>query len=765
MTDDQIRDILKQGQARGMNVEEGEKLALSMGLPPAEAALFKQRVDQINQVTPTLPIEKSEAIASDKFIPKPSSVVERPSQIDALIDEKEGVSSIYGQEIFRNSNLKLFGQATETKAPESYVLGPGDELVVSVFGTSYANEVIKIDAKGAARIKTMGTLYLSGLTFEQARKLIRSKWGQYYDLNNNQLEITLLFSRVIKVNIVGEVVQPGTFEFSALNSVFNALLVAGGPNSNGSLRKIDVQRAGKTIYTFDTYAFLSGKATTSDFSLQDNDYIIVQPLGKIVEIGGAIRKPMKYELKGVESLAELFLLAGGFTGNAFEGSIQRITFKNGAREVLEYNLSGGNFPKDSLSDGDQILVRSLPEDVRNGLEISGDINQPGVYTFVSGMRVKDLVEKAGGLKPTAYGQRAFLSRKLEDETRQTIALALEDLMSGVNVADNVLLQPFDKLIIVGKTEFLDQPDVKVIGAVRRPGELSFENGLKLGDVLLQSGGIKAEADPKRIEVVRLSLFDSKPGKGSVVFMMGFDLENGELKGEGAAFAIQPYDRIYVRTLADFMSPTSIVLEGEFNYPGNYALLSRDERISDVIRRAGGLKPQAFIAAARFYRETAPGGQVLIDLPRVLNTGNTRFDYRLVDGDRIVVPEYIPYVSIQGPGVQYLNTTGLEAVNAPFKPGLRAKYYIKNFGDGFSERASKKRVFVVAANDKVSRTRNFGLFRIYPKVSAGATVYVSLKDMPKSAKEKGEPVDWNRVIENTTIKLTGLATLIILLRQL
>ncbi len=764
LSDQQITDILNQGKSRGLNIEEGEKLALSMGLAPAEAIAFKERVALMNQTVPAIPLEKTEINTTGNYIPKPTSVVEKDKASEDTLKMDTTVSEVYGRDIFKNTNYKLFGQATDTRAPESYILGPGDELVVSVFGTSYANEVIKIDARGAARVKAMGTIYLSGLTFEQARKLIRSKWSQYYDLNNNQLEITLIFSRVIKVNIVGEVTRPGTYEFPALNSVFNALLAAGGPNENGSLRNIEVQRDGKKVFGFDTYAFLRGKTTSSEFSLQDNDYIVVHPAGKIVKMQGAVRKPLEYEIVDSERLTELIQLAGGLSGNAFGGSIQRVTFNNGAREVIEYNLNS-NLPKDTLRDGDEIMVRALPDDVRNGIQVSGDINQEGLYTFTPGMRVKELIEKAGGLKPTAFGQRAFLSRKLSDESRQTIPLPLESLMKDSNSADNMELQPFDRIMVVSKSDFLENPDLRVIGAVRKPGDLAYETGITLGDVILQVGGLKAEADPKRIEVVRLSLFNANAPKEAAVFILGFELENGELKGDGDKFMLQPYDRIYVRTLADFMEPASVLLEGEFKYPGTYSLLSREERISDVIRRAGGLKGQAFIEATRFFRETAPGGQVLIDLPRVLNTGNRRFDYRLMDGDRIIVPEYIPYVSIQGPGVQYLNTTGMKAVNAPYKPGLRANRYVKNFGDGFSEKASRKRVFVVAANDKVSRTRNYLGIKIYPKVTPGATIYVSMKETSKIKREKGDPIDWNRAIENTTIKLTGLATLIILLKQL
>lgn len=767
LSDDQVRDILKQGEARGLNIADGEKLALGMGLPASEAVAFKDRLALMNGPT-KMDIETPLAAPDgQKTTLKPSAVVPKEEKQAEVLAVDSTQPPIYGRSIFRSGNLQLMGQATDTKAPDSYVLGPGDELVISIFGTSYANEVVKIDSKGIARVKGMGNLYLTGLTFEAARKLIRSKFGQYYDLNNNQMEITLLFSRVIRVNVVGEVINPGTYEFSALNSVFNALLAAGGPNDAGSLRQIEVQRAGKVVYRFDTYHFLAGKLNLQPFSLDEQDYLVVKPLGRVVQLEGAVRKAGSYELLPGEGLKELFEWAGGLSSNAYAGSIQRITFANGAREVREYQMMQGQLPKDELLDGDQVLVRGLPDDVRNAVEISGEVNQPGTFTFTNDLRISSLLARAGGLKPTAYDQRAFLSRKRVDGQREMIPLALQEILNDSNAVSNIRLQAYDKLLVVSKTEFIDETDVKLFGAVRKPGNFNYQQNLTLGDLLLQAGGLKPEADPQRIEIVRLSLFEntSNSALSALATFVTVEVKNGQLNGADLGRLLMPYDRVYVRTLADFVSPATVVLEGEFRYPGTYALLSRDERMLDLIERAGGFKPQAFVSAAKFYRETAPGGQVLIDLEKVLNREKSRYNYTLLDGDRLVVPEYVPYVSLQGPGVQYIQTTGLEAVNAPYKPGLRAHRYVQRYGDGFSDRAHKKRVFVVAANDKVSRTRDYGLFKVYPKVSPGATVYVVERELSKREKQKGDPINWNRVIENTTVKLTGLATLYILISQI
>lgn len=864
MSDDQVRDILKQGEARGLSIADGEKLALGMGLPASEAAAFKDRVALLNGPTKMNMESPIAPPSQEKATLRPSAVVpkadttkeapkeEKPKEVEAVDNQKP---ALFGRSIYQSGNLKLMGQATDTKAPDTYILGPGDELVVSIFGVSYANELLKIDSRGTATVKGMGSFYLTGLTYGAARKLIRAKFGQYYDLNNNQMEITLLFSRVIRVNVVGEVANPGTYEFSALNSVFNALLAAGGPNDAGSLRQIEVQRGGKVVYKFDTYHFLAGKLSLTPFSLDDQDYLVVKPLGRVVELEGAVRKPASYELLPGESLKELVEWAGGLSSNAYAGSIQRITFANGAREVREYQWMQGQLPKEELLDGDQILVRGLPSDVRNGVEIAGEVNQPGTYTLTPNLKVSTLLKRAGGLKPTAYGEKAFLSRKREDGQREMMPIYLTDILSDTMSSANLLLQaydkievvsktefidltdikvsgavrkpgnfpfednltigdvllkagglkpdaysekaflsrrrrdgqretlplalgdslainafrlqPFDEILIVNKADFLDETDIRVFGAVRKPGNISFQQNLTLGDVLLQVGGLKPEADAQKVEIVRLALFDNqnKSSQAARATFVSLELKNGQLAGADLARILMPYDRVYVRTLADFVSPATVVLEGEFRYPGTYALLSRDERMVDLIERAGGFKPQAFVAAAKFYRETAPGGQVLIDLEKVLNRENSRYNYTLLDGDRLIVPEYVPYVSLQGPGIQYIQTTGLEAVNAPYKPGVRANRYVQRYGDGFSTKANKKRVFVVAANDKVSRTKNLVLFKIYPKVGPGGTVYVMEKEITKKEKQQGEPVNWNRVIENTTVKLTGLATLIILLRQL
>ncbi len=766
LSDSQIRDIVRQGEARGLSPAEGERLALSMGLSPQEAAAFKARVDSLNNPTMGVPSFTRSTYQPDslrtKF--KPSAVVPRGERNNDSTQIDTAMREVYGRRLFRTSKVELARQATESKAPDNYVLGPGDELVVSVFGASYANEVLRIDDKGAARVRAMGNIYLTGLTFEAARKLIRAKFGQYYDLNNNQLEVTLVHSRVIRVNVVGDVVSPGTYEFSALNSVFNALVAAGGPDTSGSVRQIEVQRAGKVVYKFDTYQFLAGKMSNQPFSLNDQDYIVVKPLGNVVELKGAVRRPGLYEVLPNEGLSQLFDWAGGLSGKAYAQSIQRTTFTNGAREVLEYDFKAGQGQNVALLDGDELLVRSMPEAVRNALEVIGEVNQPGNYTFEAGMKISTLLQRAGGLPPTAYGQKAFLSRQKPDLRREIIPINLAGIVSDSGTAANLSLQANDKLIVVSKSALVDTFAIEVIGAVRKPGSIEFASGIKLGDVLLQAGGLKAEADVKRIEIIRLALFDGQTRTGARSFVVGIELKDGELSGADLNFELMPYDRVYVRTLADFLAPATVTLSGEFNFPGTYALLSRDERISDLISRAGGLKPYAFADAARFYRQTAPGGQILIDLEKAINNSQSRYNYRLVDGDSLVVPEYIPYVSLQGPGVQYLHTTGLEAVNAPYSPGLRANDYINRFGDGFSQRAHKRRVFVVAANDRVKRTKAVLGIRIYPKVKEGAVIYVLEKPMPND-KQKGEPINWNKVIDNTTVKLTGLATLYLLVSQI
>jgi protein involved in polysaccharide export with SLBB domain len=763
LSDEQIRDILKQGEAKGLNVTDGESLALSMGLPATEAAAFKARVESLNQKG--LPSSTRTVVDPDttrnKF--KPTAVVAKPEKETELGGIATATREVYGRGLYRTSNVELTSQATESKAPDNYVLGPGDELVVSVFGTSYANEVLRIDNKGVAKVRAMGNLYLTGLSFEAARKLIRAKFSQYYDLNNNQLEVTLVHSRVIRVNVVGDVVSPGTYEFSALNSVFNALVAAGGPDTTGSVRQIEVQRAGKVVYRFDTYEFLAGKLSNQPFSLTDQDYIVVKPLGNVVEIQGAVRRTGLYEVLPNENMTQALAWAGGLSGRAYAGSIQRNTFVGGARTVVEYDLQAGQGLTDNLRDGDEILVRSMPAAVRNALEVVGEVNQPGNYTFEAGMKVSSLLQRAGGLPPTAYGQKAFLSRQQADLRRDLLPINLTEILADTTAAANLLLQANDKLIVVSKSSLVDTFAIEVIGAVRQPGTIEFANGIKLGDVLLQAGGVKVEADVKRIEIIRLALFDTQVKTGARSFVVSIDVNKGELSGNDLNIALMPYDRVYVRTLADFLAPATVTLSGEFNFPGVYALLSREERIADLISRAGGLKPYAFAEAARFYRATAPGGQVLMDLEKAINNKSSRNNYRLTDGDSLVVPELIPYVSIQGQGVQYLNTTGLNAVNAPYRPGLRAHRYVRDFGDGFSLQAHKKRLFVVAANDRVSRTRSFLGMRLYPKVSQGAVIYVLEKPVAKG-REKGEPINWNKVIDNTTVKLTGLATLYLIFSQ-
>jgi protein involved in polysaccharide export with SLBB domain len=773
LSDDQIQKYIQESEVSGIPEQEQEQIALRKGMPPAELQKLKERV-AILRGKPT----------SNVSIAKPKNIDERPSEDTNIVInnssvakaptvqvEKNDPEEIYGHQLFKNNNLQFFEKASDVRAPDDYILGTNDELTISVFGFSYFNESLKIDSRGAINAGSgIGPIRVKGLTFAKARDLIRSRFGQYFDLSNNQLTITLSYSRVINVNFVGDVVRPGSYKIPALNTAFNALIVVGGPSDLGSVRNIQIKRNGKLIKTLDVYEYVTKPNSKMDFYLEDNDYIFITAAEKIVKVSGQVKRPMRFELKGKEGLEELLNYAGGLTALAYTKLIRVSRSSADGKQQLLLNISLDSLRENKKSfelfDGDQIEIGSKSTELVEYVEIQGSVNLPGKFEFVEGQRVSDLVKMANGTRYESLLERAYLIRLKPDLTKEYISINVKEAVANPKSEADILLKKGDMVRIASNRDFTDELKVDAIGAFRKPNKIEFTEGMTLGDLLFVAGGLKMEADILHIEVSRISFFtdDFKPGDDSRIIIkvleVGRDLK---ITDDQLSFKLRPFDQVFARVVPDFEYQQNFSITGEVKYPGVYTLETKDEKLASIVKRAGGLNRFAFPEAATLYRPGLAGGYIVMNLPEALKSEKSKYNYIVKAGDVINIPKVIDLIAIRG-DVEYLQVVDQEQVNAPFVKGKRANYYIKDFANGFTKTTHKKKTYVIDNNGKVNRTKNFLGIKLYPKVKKGSVIYAVTKpEKVKRDKKKSEPIDWNKAIADVTIKITGLLTLVILIR--
>ena len=767
LTDAQIKSILAQGQSQGLGIEEGEQIALGMGLSPEEAAKFKARIASMNgpsqagtSSTGSLVTTQVEEKA-EKLVANSAKEAGKPTR---TFNRKDSVT-IYGQQVFREGNLSIYERSLDAKAPSNYVLGEGDQLGVSVFGTAFFQKEYTVDSRGNIAMDTWGKIQVRGLTFEQVQKLIKARIAPYFNMATNDMTVTLSYSRTITVHIVGEVINPGSYKMPAINSAFNALVAAGGPANSGTLRDIHILRDGKMVERMDVYEFLLNPNSKSEYFLQDNDYLFVGPAVNVVYVNGEVTRPMGYELKAEESLADLLRLSGGVTPQAYQNRIQ--IKRQADNELKLLDVQKEQYALTKLERGDVITVPASNAEIRQFVTIDGAVMQPGQYTYEKGMSVKAIVNLAGGTLPDVVLQEAYISRLQEDQTLEFIPFNLETALNGMGP----LLENKDRINILGVPDYDENMAISVQGAVRNPKTIPFAEGMTLGDVLRLAGGLTPNADYTRVEVNRLSAFNNYQGGTSREvrtvatvtavpqgLSKSLDIEDASLE-----FALQPYDQVVVRVIPDFELQTLVLVDGEVRYPGYYALLSKDEKLASLIARAGGLSPYASSKNASLIRDGRPN--ISMDLNKALGSNRSPFNIVLQQGDMLVIPRLESLVAITGTATKYYMRNGEAILHAPFVPGKRAHYYVKTYGLGYVKKANRADTYLTYENGQAKKSLDFGVFRIHPVVQRGATIHTVLKE-PKEAKEKREvkPMDWNQVVATLTSAIMGFSTVYVLLTR-
>ena len=719
--------------------------------------------------------------------------------LDTLIYPK---ARIYGQDIFRNNELSFFQKALDAKAPENYKVGSGDEISISVWGYSEFSETIIVDDRGYINPSSYGRIYVKGLTFSKMRSLLKSRFSSFLEMQNSEIDVTLAYSRVITVNIVGEVYNPGSYSIPAINTAFNALIAANGPNQIGSVRNIYIKRNGKIVDSLDVYQFLFNPTQSKDIYMQDGDYLVVPPAKNLVEVSGEVNRPYTYEAKSGESVADILNYSGGFTVNAFTDvvTLKRINYNSiRVNDVYKDHISST-----FIKNGDEIVVNMISGKLSNLITVKGSVGVSGNYEFIRGENILSLLRRAKCISEKTFLDRVYVIRLNEDRTRTHITINLAAIIDNEKHPDNMLMNEYDIVHVLSVDDFDDDFSVSVFGAVRSGGDFLYGLGMTLQDILLKSGGLTRQAEGSRIEISRIMEYDMasdrlKP-KRTVVKSVKVG-ENLLLDIEAQKFILQPFDQIFVRENPDFQKPINIILSGEVKYPGIYSLISKDEKISSVIKRAGGLNNYAYADGAKMFRKFLFENDITLelDIPQLLldsilsyeelslmynkellnrekanlNSDSIMYDVvyfnmekalsnpssqhnlTLKEGDSIFIPKRLDVVHITGE----LNNLDGNSISVPFL-GLRANYYVNNFAGGYSKENKKSSTVVLHANGVTKKSLNLGLFSISPKVKPGSTIKVLNNNKVK--RKKKEDIDYNKHIQTVITQITAVMSLWLLI---
>ncbi len=754
LSDAQVRQFINQAEAAGMGDAQLEQLAIARGLPTSEVAKLRARVERLKRQDAASSKRKtgtdSQKTTDERQVAGETDERESDEKTDSLLRKR---SRIFGSELFSNSNL-TFEPNLRIATPIDYQIGPDDEILLDIYGYSEANYNLTVTPEGTINVPLVGLVQVGGATIEQATSRIRAKLTTVYpDIKNGNTKvgITLGNIRSIKVVLTGEIVKPGTYTLPSVANVFNALYASGGPNENGSYRQVQIIRGSETIAILDVYDFLLYGTLKNNVRLQDQDVIRIPSYKTRVEMNGEVKHPAIFEMKFNETLGDLIRFAGGFNENAYKARIK--VLKNTDTEHEIRDITSDQYENYVPSTGDKFYVERILDRFTNRITLNGAVFRPGEFELTEGLTLSQLIAKADGLKEDAFTNRGYITRLKEDLTRQIISFSTADILSGK--ATDIALIREDIITIPSLFDLKEEYTITVSGEVRTPGIMKYGESMTLEDAILMSGGFKESATSKRIEVARrLKNVNQRSDTAATAQIFTVALDK-DLK-EASKFILQPFDIISVYPAPGYEKQKTILVEGEVLYPGTYTISSKNERISDIIKRAGGLTATAYREGASLKRERgdktlleqeqeelslakfediqkkqtdtsaethtdirsaiARNNFVGINLERILNKPGRSYDLLVQDGDILSVPKQLQTVKVSG---EVLAPSAVIYTAGSFK-----KYI--NSGGGFTGKAYKKRSYITYANGSVSGTKNFLFFKNYPKVKPGAEIFVPIK---------------------------------------
>ena len=675
------------------------------------------------------------------------------------IEPQKKSSKVFGRDIFNNKSL-TFEPNMNIATPQNYRLGPGDAVIIDIYGASQKTIQDTVSPDGTVTIEGYGPVSISGLTVSQANARLRGTVGSRY--SSSKIRLTVGQTKTIMVNVMGEVKAPGTYTLSAFATVFHALYMAGGINDLGTLRNIKVYRNNRLVTVVDIYDYILNGKLTGNVRLADNDVIVVGPYDCLVNITGKVKRPMFYEMKKNESINSLLKYAGSFTGDAYKKSV-RVNRKTG-REYSVYNVEEFDFASFRIADGDSVTVEPILDRYANTVEVRGAVFRPGMYNLGEQVNsVRSLIEHAEGLTEDAFKARAVMHRMKTDRSLEVVSVDVEGIMSG-KVAD-IPLKENDVLFIPTRQDKMNERTITIRGEVLFPGTYKYADNETIEDFVLQAGGLTDKASVVNVNVSR-RVSDAKALRPDSLIAQTYtlSLKDGFVIDGTPGFILMPFDEVFIRKSPGYTEQQNVTIEGEVLFAGAYTLTKRNARLSDLFKKAGGSTKEAYLKGARLIRkandtekarmeavlkmqreqqqknllqlaassnsgsnlqqvaESAKNADlekfnvpdeypVGIDLSEAIKHPGSDDDLVLREGDRLVVPQYNGTVKING-AVMYANTVGYEK-------GKRASYYIDQAG-GFASDAVKNKAYIIYMNGKVAKVSHGA------KVQPGCEIVVPAK---------------------------------------
>lgn len=604
LSDAQIEQLVKRAESSGLNEQQLEAMVLERGMPMSEVSKLRQRINSLksggsksnNQGTSAA----SGKASSLRMIEGQTEEIDPFDSLrrsDPYYDLTPVQKKIFGYKLFHNKKVN-FNPSLNIPTPPNYTLGAGDQLLIDVYGASQQSYDLTINPDGKILIPNVGSVQVGGSSVAAASSRIKSALTQIYSglsVGNTFVEIRLGNIKTVNVSLVGELNRPGTYALPSFASPINALFAAGGPNENGSFRHVQVYRDSRLLKEIDIYEFISKGELSSTLTLRDNDVIIVPPVRNRVEIIGPVRREGLFEVKPGETLVDLFQFAGGFGSDAYK---ERVTIsRKTGRELKVEDVDQGNYSAFVPQDGDVLRVGMIQNRFENRVQVSGAVQRPGTFALAEGMGLKDLIQRAEGLREDAFLNRATLYRTKADFSMEIVGVDVQAIVNG-QIPD-IQLRKEDLLLVPSVYDLKEEYYLKISGEVNRPGTFPYGERITVADLVLKAGGFKESATSSRIEIAR-RIKDDTSGKLAEIIIVDIDKEL-RLLGDNANLELNPFDHVMVRRSPGFQRAQLVNVEGEAMYPGEFAIAHANERISDLLKRAGGLTPYAYPKGATLIR--------------------------------------------------------------------------------------------------------------------------------------------------------------------
>lgn len=738
LSDDQIKKFLDQAESSGYSEQQLEVLAQARGMSASQVAKLRQRIAKVRSANAS-----SGTIQTNVQANREDPLKDGADPLGFLAERKEDGQKIFGMSFFSNPNIS-FESPLNIATPQGYQIGPGDQIVINVWGASEQTYQLKVSPEGSIIVPSLGPIYLSGLSVERAKSRITSRLKNIYSTlgSNTYAEISLGQIRTISVNVIGEVQKPGTYQMSSFTTAFNALYFAGGPNVNGTMRRIKVIRGGREVDVLDAYDFLV-TGETENIMLQDQDVLLVEPYLNRVSITGKVKRPALYELMEGETLDDLLQFSGGFTPEAYTRSISlRRNLTNGK---TVQTLTKDQFRDFKLQSGDVITVGEIRSLFTGRVTIEGAVNHPGEYELSNDLMLSDLIHLADGFSPDVFLNRAIILRQNDDFTLTTIAFAPREVING---SYDLQLQSEDVIKVSTLFDLRQEWTVSIQGEVQAPQTSPYSEGMTVEDLIYLANGFKETAARSFVEVARrLTSTDQSATADLFNFPISTDLSISE---EASNFTLEPFDVVIIRKSPYYEKQQVVEVEGEVLFPGKYVLQNKSERISDVINRTGGFTSDAFPAGGTLIRQTeyfdessaalvkklriqALGNQdsttasgafsinrnesIAIELKKIMDSPGSQFDLILKEGDVISIPKELQTVRVRGE--VYFSSNLLYNGNKNFRK------YLSEAG-GATDEAKLSKAYIVYPNGSARKTSSFLWFKDFPNVEPGSEIIVPRK---------------------------------------